>query len=218
MTGRHVPGTPATIEARQTALTALWLKLFGPKVGQAVLRTNEQRVIQDPAPWEITAIQEHTTGVFYAFFAASPGGWPLAQCEVPQTVPEETGTSTLTDDEILLKARAAQNSAKFTAPWEGDASGYASQSEADLALCCMLAFWTRDPATIQRLFEQSALCREKWTKRPDYRERTLTAALTFQKEQWTPHDGAKLILQKAVQHAQQGQNGHVPGPQAPSSI
>ncbi|MGI6585071.1 MAG: hypothetical protein ACOX3L_03850 [Lutisporaceae bacterium] len=37
--------------------------------------------------------------------------------------------------------------------WQGDTSGYASASEADLALCGMLAFWCgRDIGQMDRLF------------------------------------------------------------------
>ena len=40
---------------------------------------------------------------------------------------------------------------------------FGSQSEADLALCCALAFWTgKDGVQIDRLFRQSQLYREKW--------------------------------------------------------
>src|SRR5204862_378831 len=54
---------------------------------------------------------------------------------------------------------------------------YPSQSEADLALCCMLALRTgKDAARIDSLFRQSGLIRDKWY-REDYRERTLAAAL-----------------------------------------
>ena len=47
----------------------------------------------------------------------------------------------LSDDEIVEKARSAKNGEKFTALWEGRwEAEFASQSEADLALCCKLAF------------------------------------------------------------------------------
>jgi primase-polymerase (primpol)-like protein len=51
--------------------------------------------------------------------------------------------------------RRAANGEKFAKLWSGDVSGYPSQSEADLALCGILAFWTRDRAQIDRLFRQS---------------------------------------------------------------
>ncbi len=51
-------------------------------------------------------------------------------------------------------------------------------SAADAALCQHLAFWTgRDAPRMARLFERSALHREKWAMREDYRTRTLTRAI-----------------------------------------
>lgn len=68
------------------------------------------------------------------------------------------------------KAMAARNGAKFSRLWAGDISGYPSASEADVALLAMLLYWTdKDEDRAALLFEQSGLCREKWTTRPDYR-------------------------------------------------
>lgn len=73
---------------------------------------------------------------------------------------EPTG---LSDDEITQRAAAARDGFKFMQLWSGDTSGYVSLSEADLALCGILAFWTgRDPEQMDRLFRQSGLMREKW--------------------------------------------------------
>lgn len=62
----------------------------------------------------------------------------------------------LTDEQVLEKARAAQNAEDFTTLWEGRwQEKFASQSEADLALCCALAFWTgRAREQMDRLFRQ----------------------------------------------------------------
>lgn len=53
---------------------------------------------------------------------------------------------------------------KFQQLWQGDISGYPSHSEADLALCSILARRTRDPVVINSIFKQSALMRDKWDK------------------------------------------------------
>jgi putative DNA primase/helicase len=67
------------------------------------------------------------------------------------------------DATLLARAHAARNGAKFAALWRADATGYPSPSEADLALCAMLAFWTAgDAARIDRLFRASGLMRPKW--------------------------------------------------------
>jgi len=90
----------------------------------------------------------------------------------------------LGDDEILKKARSAKNGAAFAALWDARwESEFASQSEADLALCCKLAFWTgKDSGQMDRLFRQSGLMREKWDTRHHangntYGEETLDRAL-----------------------------------------
>ena len=90
----------------------------------------------------------------------------------------------LTDEEILEKAGSAANGEKFAALWEGRWDGdFASQSEADLALCCKLAFWTgRNREQMDRMFRQSGLMREKWDTRhhasgATYGEETLDRAL-----------------------------------------
>jgi len=69
---------------------------------------------------------------------------------------------------IIKRASAAKNGFKFKQLFlHGDDSGYNSQSEADLALCGMLAFWTRcDAALMDSIFRKSGLFRkEKWDKR-----------------------------------------------------
>lgn len=77
-----------------------------------------------------------------------------------------TQPTNLDDSELLQKARDASNGAKFNALWAGNTNGYQSDSEADLALCSLLAFWTGpDPDRINRLFKLSGLCRDKWDKR-----------------------------------------------------
>lgn len=84
------------------------------------------------------------------------------------------------DDDLLAQARSAANGEKFRALFDhGDLSAHGDDhSAADLALCSMLAFWTKgDAAAIERLFGQSALVRDKWTQRPDYRTRTIQAVL-----------------------------------------
>lgn len=98
--------------------------------------------------------------------------------EPPVFVADSTAIS-LDDDEIIRRASSAKNKEKFEslfkfAFWEGR---YSSQSEADYAFACLLAFWTQDPSQIQRIMEHSSLNREKWVKRPDYLKRTIQRAI-----------------------------------------
>lgn len=53
--------------------------------------------------------------------------------------------------------------------WRGDIAGYESQSEAELALCGLIAFYAGDdPAMIDAVFRQSELFRTKWdSERPE---------------------------------------------------
>src|SRR5215471_619875 len=80
------------------------------------------------------------------------------------------------DEDLIERARKARDGGKFSRLWEGVWEGnYGSQSEADLALCMKLAFWTdRDAGRIDALFRRSGLMREKWN-RSDYRASTIAA-------------------------------------------
>lgn len=94
---------------------------------------------------------------------------------------------TLSDAELLEKAKSAENGdyfedlwegrwEKHTHRWDGWSAGQ-GQSEADSALCTMLAFWTnKDKARIKRLFEKSKLHSKKWDDHPSYADRTVDAA------------------------------------------
>jgi primase-polymerase (primpol)-like protein len=72
------------------------------------------------------------------------------------------------DAALLARARNAQNGVKFRALYDrGDLTEHdGDRSRADLALCCLLAFWTHsDSDRIDRLFRRSALMRPKWNGR-----------------------------------------------------
>ncbi len=84
-----------------------------------------------------------------------------------------------TADEILRAAANSKNGAKFKALYSGDISGYSSQSEADMALCNMLAFWTGcDAQKMDAMFRASGLMREKWDRK---QSGSTYGALTVQK-------------------------------------
>jgi primase-polymerase (primpol)-like protein len=111
--------------------------------------------------------------------ADSSGGNPGVDAGKPVST---DAASELSDDERLRKAKNAENGEKFTRLWNGDISDYPSHSEADLALCGLLAFWTGgDRRRIDRLFRQSDLYWEKWD-RNDCRERTIDKALSGRSE------------------------------------
>ncbi|RDI69553.1 phage NrS-1 polymerase family protein [Halopelagius longus] len=80
-----------------------------------------------------------------------------------ETAGEPSADIDLDDQKLLEKATNATNGEKFERLWNGNTGGYDSQSEADMALCCLLAFWTGgDRTRMDRLFRQSGLFRAKW--------------------------------------------------------
>lgn len=134
----------------------------------------------------------------------------------------------LTDDKLIEKASRARNGAKFarlfSGEWEGD---YASQSEADLGLCSLLAFWTgADAGRTDRLFRRSGLFRGKWDEKhfgsgATYGGETVAKAVSGARESYRahaaegpiedvsqevnervddPHRLARLLLDRAYDH------------------
>lgn len=80
--------------------------------------------------------------------------------------PNPTILDQLPDLELIRKIQNSGNGPKFNALWLGDTTGYPSHSEADLALCELLNFYSQGDANqIDRLFRQSGLMRQKWDKK-----------------------------------------------------
>jgi hypothetical protein len=102
----------------------------------------------------------------------------------------------LEDDKILTMAKNASNGDKFVRLWNGDYTGYPSQSEADLALCSLLSFWTKgDSNRIDRLFRKSGLFRPKWDEKhygngQTYGQATVEKALNKPREICSPQQTA----------------------------
>ena len=87
--------------------------------------------------------------------------------------------SDLSMEQLLQLAKNSKNGAAFTALWNGSPEGYSSPSEADLALCSHLAFWTgRDASKMDAMFRLSGLMREKWDRN---QSGTTYGAITIQK-------------------------------------
>lgn len=93
---------------------------------------------------------------------------------IVQTVPLPCSVS-----EVLEAASRAKNGSRFQALYAGNCSEYTSQSEADMAFCNMLAFWTgRNAALMDEIFRNSGLMRDKWDRR---QSGSTYGALTIQK-------------------------------------
>lgn len=71
------------------------------------------------------------------------------------------------DQEIIDKARNCKSGYLFNMLYSGNWQGvYSSQSEADLALCNQLAFWTqKNEEQMDRIFRSSGLMRPKWDEK-----------------------------------------------------
>lgn len=74
------------------------------------------------------------------------------------------------DETIYERANSAENALKFTNLWQGlwIDSGYPSQSEADIALLTMLAFYSKSNSQVLRLFRMSALGKREKAVKNDY--------------------------------------------------
>lgn len=105
-------------------------------------------------------------------------------------IANKESSSFLSDSSVIEKATASATGTKFKALWKGGTSSYPSQSEADLALCSILAFWCgRDINQMDRLFQQSGLMRDKWHRVQSgstYGQITLEKAVTNTKETYNP--------------------------------
>lgn len=98
----------------------------------------------------------------------------------------------LTDEQLIEKAKAADDGGKFLRLWAGDTSMHCGDdSAADLALCNKLAWWCGgpDPDRIDRLFRQSGLMRGKWDEHhgeKTYGQLTIDAALEGRTNYYSP--------------------------------
>lgn len=121
--------------------------------------------------------------------------WLADEAEVKQTAQSIRVDYSLSNDdpassmqERLDIARRSRQGERFSMLFDrGDwaNAGYSSQSEADMALCSMLAFWLdRKPELVDTAFRVSALYRPKWDEchftdrggKETYGERTIATA------------------------------------------
>ncbi|RQG89522.1 hypothetical protein EA473_21900 [Natrarchaeobius chitinivorans] len=146
----------------------------------------------DGTPTSINERQEALEEVHEEFVASEESGTAgTVDDESPNTEARDQPLE-LEDEDLLEKARSASNGEKFDRLWRGSTAGYDSQSEADMALCCLLAFWTGgDHARMDRLFRQSGLSREKWDEvhyadGSTYGEKTIERAIDATDEFYDP--------------------------------
>ena len=169
VTGTHVEGTPETVEARPEGLATVYEAFVAPD--QAASDASSSTDGSPPLGRKKTSI--------------STGG------ESSEPIVD------LSDEALLSKARNAKNGEKFDRLWRGSTSGYDSQSEADMALCALLAFWTgSDVQRMDRLFRDSGLMREKWDEvhfsdGSTYGEKTVERAAMAVTEHYEPESASR---------------------------
>lgn len=103
--------------------------------------------------------------------------------ETPKVAPKVFQVADLSDQEIIDKARNCKTGGVFQLLYSGQWQGlHSSQSEADLHLCSMLAFWCqKDAHKMDRIFRSSGLMREKWDKfrgQYTYGQKTIEQAIS----------------------------------------
>jgi primase-polymerase (primpol)-like protein len=168
VTGDHVDGTPATVCERNDAVATLHAAEIAASTATASTG--------DAEPGD-----------------AEPASAPEpASDEAAASDETQREAADISDTELLNRARNAANGDKFSRLWNGQTSGYESHSEADLALCRLLAFWTgRDAQRIDRLFRDSGLYREKWdtvhyADGSTYGAKTIERAIASTDDVYTP--------------------------------
>jgi hypothetical protein len=184
--GSYTEVTPSGTGLRVFVRGALpaWLPLNGKQTGRKTSRT----------PWA-DAFEVYSHGRFLTVTGQHLPGTPTtvegadldAICleifppEQPPAAPRPRRAFSADGDDgdLIERARSARNGAKFSALWDGDTSAHGGDdSAADQALCNHLAFWTDyDAERVDRLFRSSGLFRPKWN-RGDYRDRTISNALS----------------------------------------
>lgn len=135
---------------------------------------------------------------FEQFIDAEPAKLTPANLSELQNGQTHGRVSPAEDDATVVRlAGKAKNGEKFKRLFSGDAAGYESASEADLALCNLLAFWVgRDTGRIDGLFRQSGLYRDKWDEQRGertYGEETIRRAIASASDvfEWRQPDAAK---------------------------
>ena len=103
---------------------------------------------------EIKDYSDRIAGIAYEFVGKRP---PIKEYAVVPAAQSDT--------ELINKISDSKQGIKFQALYRGDISAYPSHSHADSGLVFMLAWWTQDPAQIDRIFRSSGLMREKWDSR-----------------------------------------------------
>ncbi|QLC35529.1 hypothetical protein EFA46_014915 (plasmid) [Halarchaeum sp. CBA1220] len=167
-------------------------------------------------PERIARRQDALRGIHQDYVQPDEGTTDDTDVGASTTADAAPGDVGLEDEELVEKAMNASNGAKFERLWNGRLGGYDSQSEADMAFCCLLAFWTGgDQTQMDRLFRESGLLREKWDEvhyadGSTYGEKTIERAVQQTSEFYDPEmsqtaDDVEADGQSATSRADRGE-------------
>ena len=115
----------------------------------------------------------------------------LGQPTPPPSVKKTFTALNMDDNDIIERARRSKNGDSFSNLYSGNWQGaYSSQSEADLAFCNMLAFYTQcNKSQMDRIFRSSGLYRDKWDVKHGantYGEMTINKAVSDCRQVYEP--------------------------------
>jgi len=106
------------------------------------------------APSEVNVRQESLDAVYAQVFGNDEPGTSAPPSASRDPQPSDSGSVCLSDDQIInLAFRRRSSGAKFQSLWNGDWNLYFnSASEADSSVVFTLAYFTKDAAQIDRIF------------------------------------------------------------------
>ena len=96
-----------------------------------------------------------------------------------------TGITNLSDQEVIDLIMRSKNSDKFQSLY--NEAGKDGNSEGDMALAAMLAFYTKDHTQIKRIMISSFRNRQKFHKHPTYLDKTIQAAISSSAGTYDPN-------------------------------
>lgn len=142
------------------------------------------------SPTQINDAQRAVNEIYNEVFGENPRNIP------PKETEKNARPVGMSDPVLIEEALAARNGAKFERLWHGNTGEYnGDASSADMALCCILAYWTdKDPGRMDRLFRESGLMRDKWDVfrgSQTYGQITIDAAIGMTKETYADHVGKR---------------------------
>ncbi len=140
---------------------------------------------------EVNLRQESLDFVYAQVFGNDEPGEGSIFSVCPEPKPSDSGSVVLSDEEIIeLASKQRRSGPKFQSLWSGDWNlHFNSASEADSSVVFTLAFYTKDPDQIDRIFRRSQLMRPKWDEMhgdESYGQTTIAKALSRVTTQFQP--------------------------------